>query len=348
MKNSLTTFVCLLLLLLAGCLEIDGQDVFLSYDEENDRIDAMFVHQGLFAEGGNDNDIGTATKDLEEAMASGEFAFWNNWPLSCDPTRNYDAPRNALVKHLDVENGGLFTDPQGVLCGYQFLRINKAKSFIKKINTLFEFAIQAACVTGIRQFNNHKLDADSKENIREFLRGRGKFVTMEKGRIEVQLPLSKKDHKWLKKLIEVELMGNMPGEITRRVVVAQRRKDGISVTDTSTSNANVNIDGTALRREIQRAPTYRFLWDNDVSLERSLDLTTIGFGVAGEDQLHITKAKSGLYHEALLLTIRDAKFKVEDGLPDQELTRRFEDFRTRDARLPKKLAEKRAAKDKRE
>jgi hypothetical protein len=344
MKNLPTAFALLLLLFLGGCLEIDGQDVFLRYDEENDRIDAMLVYRGMFAEGGSGGDaLETSTKDLEKAMETGEFIFWNNWPLSCDPARKYDAARNALVKHLDVENGGLFTDPHGVLCGYQFIRITKAKFFIRKVNTLLEIAMQAACLTGIPQFQNRKLDADSKENIREFLRGRGKFLTLEKGRIEVQLPLSKQDHIWLKKAIEDHFMDNMPGEITRRAIVEQRRKDGISVTDTSSSDATVNIEGATLRKEIERAPTYRFFWDNDFSIQRSLELTTIGLGVAGEDELHITKAKGGLYHEALLLKLRDDKFKIEDGLPDQELVRRFEDFRTREAKLPKKLAAKRGS-----
>lgn len=343
MKNLPTAFALVLLLFLGGCLETDGQDVIFRYDEENDRIDTMFVYRGLFAEGGEDgNPLESCTKDLEQAMASGEFMFWNNWPLKCDPSRKYDATRDALIKHLDVENGGLFTGPDGVLCGYQFIRVNKAKSFIKKLNMLLEVALQAACLTGIPQFDNRKLDDDSKDNIREFLRGRGKFLTIEKARIELQLPLSKNDHAWLKKAIEDHFMDNMPGEITRRAIVEQRRKDGVSVTDTSSGDATVNIEGATLRKEIERAPTYRFFWDNEFSMQRTLDLTTIGLGVAGEDELHIKKAKEGLYHEALLLKLRDDEFKIEDGLPDQELIRRFEDFRTRDAKLPKKLAEKRA------
>lgn len=341
-----TTFALLLLLVLGGCLETDGQDVYLRYDEENDRIDAMFIYRGLFAEGGADGQdpIPSCIKDLTDAMETGEFMFWNNWPLKCDPSRSYDAPRNALLKHIEVENGGLFTGPDGVLCGYQFIRVNKAKSFIKKVNTLIELGLQAATLAPIARLDNHKLDADTKDNIREFLRGRNKVLTLEKGRIEVKLPLSKKDHAWMKKAIEDHFMDNMPGEITQRAIVEKRRKDGVSNTDTSSGDAVVNIEGSEIRKEVSRAPSYRFFWDNEISFVRSEDLTTIGIGVAGDDELHITKARDGLYHKAMLEELRKDKerFQIEDGLPQQEFERRFADFRTREAKLPKKLAAKRA------
>jgi len=338
--------VALLLSLLAflgGCLEIDGQDVHIRFDAENDRIDAMLVYRGVFAEGGNGSStdpLDKAIKDLEEARQSGEFVFWNNWPLSCNPSRDYDAPRNALLKHIEVENGGLFTDPKGELCAYQFVRINKARSFVKKLNTLLEIAVQAA--DGIKRLGNHKLDGDSKENIREFLRSREKMLVIEDGRIELRLPFSAKDHRWFKKMIEDHFLDNMPNEITRREAIAKRRKDGGSVTDTTHNNETVAIDGAQMRKAIERAPSYRFFWDNDISIQRTTELTTLGLGVTGSDELHIHKARAGLYNEALLERLNDDdKKQVEIGLPDQELTRRFDDFRTRAAKLPELLAKKR-------
>lgn len=344
MKKQCNWLVLSLLLLLGGCLEIDGQDVYVRYDQENDRIDAMFVYRGLFAEGGggsSSDPMVKAIKDLTQAQESGEFVFWNNWPLSCDPSREYKAPRKALVAHLEVENGGLFTDPQGMLCAYQFVRVNKAKSFVKKLNSLIEIAMQASFVTGIPRANNYKLDDDSKENLREFLRSREKMITIEKGRIEARLPLSARDHRWLKGIIEKHFFDNMPSEVTRREAVAQRRKDGRAATDTTYADEAVSIEGTELRKEIARAPSMRFFWDNDITFQRTQELTTIGLGVAGDDEIHVTKAKDGMYDAALMTKLREDEFKIEDGLPDQELARRFESFRARDAKLPEKLAEKR-------
>ena len=101
------------------------------------------------------------------------------------------------------------------------------------------------------------------------------------------------------------------------------------------------IEGSALRKEIARAPTFRFFWDNDISIERTLEVTTIGLGVAGAEEIQVKKASAGLYHDAFLMKLRADKFQIEDGLPAQELFRRFNEFQARDAKLPQKLAAKR-------
>jgi len=128
---------------------------------------------------------------------------------------------------------------------------------------------------------------------------------------------------------------------SRREVIARRRKDGQSATDTTHTKETVSIEGAALKMAIARAPSYRFFWDNDITFQRTQELTTMALGTAGEDQIEIKKTAGGRYHEAFLLKLRDDKFQIEDGLPDQELTRRFDDFLTREAKLPKKLAAKR-------
>ncbi|MCB9879274.1 MAG: hypothetical protein H6835_16890 [Planctomycetes bacterium] len=338
----------LLLLLLAalpGCLEFDGQEVTLRYDAANDRIDAMFVYRGLFAESGNgssDRPLDKALKDLDKAFARGEFAFWCNWPLRVDPSADLTGPRQALLAHVLVENGGLFTDPTGVLCAYQFVRIERAKAFVQSLNTMLELALKAATVTDIGLFDGkHQLDDDTEELLTDFLRSRGKLLELEQGRITLRLPFSAKDHAWFKAGIEDHFLDNMPGELIRRRATAARRKNGQDVTDTSAAEASVSIDGPELREAITQAPSYRFFWDNEISIVRELELTTLGIGVAGADELRVVKRPDGFYHDALLQKLRERGDEIEDGVPDQELTRRFAEFLTRDARLPTELAAKR-------
>lgn len=338
----------LLLILLAalpGCLEFDGQEVTLRYDAEHDRIDAMFVYRGLFAESGqgsSDQPLDKALKDLDKALARGEFAFWNNWPLRVNPSADLTGPRKALLDHIVVENGGLFTDPTGTLCGYQFVRIEKAKAFVQQLNTMLELALKAATVTDIGLFDGkHQLDEETDELLTEFLRGRGKLLEFEQGRITLRLPFSAKDHAWFKAGIEDHFLDNMPADMIRRRATEARRKNGQDVTDTSAAEASVSIDGPELRDAITRAPSYRFFWDNDISIVRELELTTLGIGVAGADELRVVKRPDGFYHDGLMKKLRERGDKIEDGVPDQELTRRFADFLTRDAKLPVELAAKR-------
>ncbi len=338
------TCVALLFLLftLVGCLEIDAQDVTIRFDEEADRIDLHVVYRGLFAEGGNGSDrdpLGKAVKDLALARETGEVAFWCNWPLAFDLTRDYPAPVKAMLAHMDVENGALFTDPQGVLCGQQFVRVRDAKAFVKKLNTVVELWAQAQLLTGTTGHGGkHAWDADTKELVREFLRSGEKMLVVEAGRLEVRLPFSAKDHAWFKDQIEQHFMNNMPREIVRRLGVAERRAGGGDPGDTQVLDAAVQVAGSQLRNELRRSSSSRFFWDNDWSITREMELTRIGLGVFGSKELRIKKSADGLYHAALQTRLRADGVAIEDGLPEQELERRFDAFGTRDAELPPKLA----------
>jgi hypothetical protein len=343
MKKLLLPALVLLPLVLAGCLELDGQEVTIRYDAEADRIDVLLVYRGLFAEGGqgsSSDPLDKAMKDLADARETGEFVFWNNWPLSVDLSRDIKPPMKALADHVDVENGDLFTDPQGVLCAYQFVRIRDAKAFVQKVNLLLEVALQTGFSgEGLRgSEGRHTLDDDTRELVRDFLRSGEKLFVLEPGRVELRLPFSQQDHAWVKAQLEDHFMDNMPREIVRRRSVAERRAAGGAVADTTASEATVNVPGEALRADIARAPSFRFFWDNDLSILRELELTTIGIGVAGQEQLRVDRAMGGLYHDALLKKLRADGVEIEDGLPDQELTRRFEQFRGREANLPPKVA----------
>ena len=329
MKSHSKALLLALLLLLTSCLEIDGQDIYVQVDEENDRIDAMIVYRGMFAEAssGNANPVEKAINDLKEAQESGVFTFWNNWPFTFDPIRDYGIAGNALLEHLDVENGGLFTTPKGVLCGYQFLRVNNAKSFIQKLNLLVEASVQAEFVRDRKGANPpRQFDEETQDNVREFLRAGKKFIALKNGRIVFFLPTSDADHQWLKLQLEESLLEGFQRDLAR------------STKEAELATPSKPIE---LRDVLSRAPSFRFFWDNPFSFQRAENLTTIGLGVAAADELHVQKRMEGLYEDAYLQRLRAEKFQIEDGLPDPELGRRFADFRSRKAKLPPKLAQKR-------
>jgi hypothetical protein len=347
MKTVLRAFAFTPLLLLHGCLEVDGQQITIRYDQAADRIDVHVVHRGLFAEGaggGERDPLAKAVKDLADVRAGGEVVFWSNWPLTLDLTRDHPAPVQALLAHVDVENGTLFTDAQGVLCGHQFVRVRAARAFVQKANTLLELAVQQQLLVGTRGHGGiHAWDADTKDSVREFLRGGGKVLAIEPGRVELRLPLSAKDHAWFKHQVEQVLLANLPREIVRREGVAARREGGGDPLDTEVAEAAVALRGERLRNAVERAPSCRFFWDNEVSFVREPELTRVALGVGGEPELRLVKASDGLYHRALLDKLRADGEAIEEGLPDAELERRFAAFRERDAVLPPKVAELRKA-----
>lgn len=341
MLRCLRLFVVAWLALLAGCLEFDAQEITIRHDPKADRIDMLFVYRGLFVESGNgssDKPVEKALKDLEKVLQNGEFLFWCNWPFGIDPTGDQKPPVAALLAHVDVENGALFTDPKGVLCGYQFVRIREAKAFVEKLNTMLELAAQAGLAAGI---DGHRLDGDTRELLREFQRGGEKMLVVEPGRIALQLPCSTKDHRWLKQQFEQRFLDNAPREMGRRVGVAKLRASGEDSTVTNVQQQSVELTGDQLKDSLRQSASFRFFWDNDFTIARSQELTTIGLGTAGDPELRIQKASDGLYHDSLHKALRERGDRIEEGLPDQELDRRFEAFRGRDAVLPAMLAEKR-------
>lgn len=345
MTKTLTALL-FVLFALTGCLEFDGQDITIRYDEAKDRIDIHVVYRGLFAEGGNGSDrdpLGKALKDVAETRQTGEVAFWCNWPFTFDLTREYPAPLRAMLAHVDVENGALFTDPQGTLCATQFVRIREAKTFVQQLNTALELWAQAQLLGGTSGAGGkHSWDSDTKELVREFLRSGEKLLVVEPGRLELRLPLSAKDHLWFRGQFEQLFLDNMPREMVRRVGVAEQRANNTDPTSTSVGNAAVSIGGEHLEKEVQRAASFRFFWDNEIGYMREPELTRIAFGIKGQQELLVRKAVDGLYHPALLDKLREDGEKIEDGLPEQELARRFEAFRGRDAVLPPKVAALRA------
>lgn len=343
MYRTLRLAALLCLLTLSGCLEFDAQDITLRYDAKADRIDMLVVYRGLFVENGSgktSDPYQNAFSDLDEVMARGNSFFWCNWPFQIDLVRP-NTPGHALTPYVDVENGGLFTDPKGVLCGYQFVRIRDVKEFLGKLNTMLELGAQAAVVGGIR---GQKLDSDTRELLTEFLRSGEKMVRIEQGRIELRLPCSPKDFRMLLGLLESYALTNMPSDMARAAATAKRRAGGGDTVDTSVQGVELALGEAELREGLGKTAGWRFFWDNEFTIERGEELQVVGLGTKGKQELAVHKASNGYYCDNFLKKVRERGDKVEDGVPDQELVRRFEAFVGRDAVLPPELKELREKK----
>ncbi|MFO1077189.1 MAG: hypothetical protein U1E73_05630 [Planctomycetota bacterium] len=330
----LAIFLCLFVF--GGCLEFDAQDITMRYDPKADRIDMLVVYRGLFVEhgsGATDDPYKNAFADLDKVLERGNSYFWCNWPFVIDLVKA-GTPGAALTPYVDVENGGLFTDPKGVLCGYQFVRIRDVKEFLGKLNTMLELAMQAAVVGGVR---GQKLDSDTRELVTEFLRSGEKMLRVEEGRIELRVPCSPKDFRTLLGQVESYTLSNMPDDILRTAATARRRAGGGEPADTSLQGVEVALGQAELRESLGKAAGWRFFWDNEFTIERGEELQVIGLGSKGSKELVVKKSSDGFYCDNLLVKLRERGDKIEDGMPDQELTRRFEAFRGRDAVLPPDL-----------
>ena len=172
--------------------------------------------------------------------------------------------------------------------------------------------------------------------------GARKLLVVGEGRFELRLPFSDRDNRWLKQeLLREVFLDSAGAEVSRRDAVEARRKLGGSVTNTKDEDGELPDSSKALAKALTSTPALRFLWDNDVSILREQGLTTIRLGVLGDKSLRLHKAPGGLYHHELRDALRERGDRIEDGVPTQELERRFQAFRGREAKLPPQLAAKR-------
>jgi hypothetical protein len=333
------------LLLLASCLEFDAQAITIRYDEAADRIDVHLVYRGVYAEG-DGRAVDEAIRQIEEIRRDGTFALWQNWPFKITIPGEHTLPMQALLAHVDVENGGFFTDPTDTLCAHQYVRIRDAKAFVQQLNSLLDVWVATQLTTGAEVGKEtHRWDADTRDFVREFARSGEHLLAVSKGRIELRLPLSGKDHAWLRGVTFEALAEAAAKDAVRRDVVGQRRADGGSTTEVGIVDAATTVwTKRAAAERIPATAPMRFLADNDWSMTREPERTRIALGVAGQRDLVLTKAADGLYHPTLLVALREEKVAIEDNVPDQELARRFQAFTERAAVLPPGVAAMRAGK----
>ena len=343
--RSIGRLLGLLLLLLGGaCLEVDGQELAVRVDPANDRIDLLLVHRGLFAaarSGVDGEPVPRALRDLDAAVETGRIVLWHDRLLSFDPCAVHPPAIARLLAQVDVENGGLFTDPRGVLCAYQFVRVRDARRFVGALDELLALALADAMRDGLDLGDGrHRFDDDSRRLLATQRRDGERLLRLEPGRLELQLPLSARDHAWAKAQLAKLLLRQLPYDLVARHELAHGEGAPRSAA-AGEPLGGLTLPAAAMPELLAAAASVRFFVENDVAVVRSPGLTSfvVGSGEAGELVLH--KPPHGVRDEALPTALRARGTAIEAGVPDAELRRRFAAFGEREAVLPPMLAARR-------
>ena len=344
-KRSIGRWLALLLALLASaCLEVDGQDLVLRVDPANDRIDVLLVHRGLFAaarSGVDGEPLPRALRDLDAVADTGRLVLWHDRLLALDPSAEHTATIAGLLAHVDVENGGLFTDPHGVLCACQFVRIRDARRFVGALEALLDRALADAMRDGLDLGDGrHRFDDDSRQRLADRRRHGERLLRVEPGRLELRLPLSPRDHAWAKAQLAKLLLRQLPYDLVARHALASGDATQRSVAACEPL-AGHTLPAAALPELLAQTASLRFFVANDVAVVRSPGHTAfvVGSGESGDLVLH--KPAHGVHDEELTAALRARGTAIEAGVPDAELVRRFAAFGEREAVLPPALAERR-------
>ena len=144
MRASRIVFLSFLLglVLLSGCVVLDGQRISWFYDEAKDELQILLDYDGVHDSGSNKH--GKADEQLRKFVENGEVMFLD-WPWHFSPAdlrteaqkkdaSEFDKKMARLLAIPKVEVIGFYREPSGRMGATQRIVIPHAKDFIKKVN----------------------------------------------------------------------------------------------------------------------------------------------------------------------------------------------------------------------
>ena len=314
------------LLLLTACLEFEQQELHLRYDAAADRMDVLFVYRGLYAAESNPMPIrdarsptDKALSDLEKVREHGAFAFKSPMNFRVDPVE--EAEKDWVSKHLDVEYGGLFTDPKGRLCGYQFVRIRDFGAFLPRFAKEHQELLFSMFSPAVDAENGWPEPV--RKAFARYVEQGDPVITADGCCFEVRLPIREQDH-----------------APVQRYVLGDPAKAPVAVGDAAPASSErqpvSSVRRVTRRKDVGAEPAAAK--PNELTVRREGDVTIVRYGTPGAAQMRVDVA-CGEGDTKLLDVLREHGEPIEAGVPDQALLRRLVEFGARDAVLPPGLAE---------
>lgn len=312
----------LLPLLLASCLEFEQQELHLRYDAEKDRMDVLLVYRGLYAGDGNPlpgangkSPIEQAMSDLQKVREHGAFAFRSSGNFRVDPVEEFGS--DWVRRHIDVEYGGLFTDPLGRLCGYQFVRVRDFRAFVPRFakeHRELLFSLFGPAVNAEKGWPKPALQAFAS-----YVEQGSPVITADGCCFEVRLPIREQDHDLVRRYVLGD-PAEEPGDAAPAVPEKQPAAGPQRVTRRKGGGA----------RPASARP-------NALTVRRAGKVTVVRYGTPGAATMRVD-VPCGKGDTRFLDELREREEPIEAGVPDQALLRRFAEFGKRDAVLPAALA----------
>ena len=319
LRQSLLRVAWLLPLVLASCLEFEQQELHLRYDADQDRMDVLLVYRGLYAAKSNPMQvqdgkslIDEAFSDLEKAREHGAFAFQSPMNFRVDPVE--EAEEDWVRRHIDVEHGGLFTDPKGRLCGYQFVRVRDFRAFLPKFDEAQRMLLFSLFGPAVDAENGWPEAATQR--FADYIEQGNALIKADGCCFEARLPIREQDHAPVKRFV----IGDSE----------QKPADAAPAQQPAAGPRPVKRGRSGAAPPPSPSP-------NPLTVRRDGDVTIVRYGTPGSAAMRVD-VQCGKGDTELLDELRRLDEAIEVGVPDQALLRRFAEFGKRDAVLPPALA----------
>ena len=305
MPSRLSAVLFAFLLPVAGCLEVESSEVRVVADRQNDRLDIMIVSRGVWSSARSDDEL---AKDLAQLRKCREVAAV---PVPGAGVIDFMAADDdadsrrwrELVPFLEIEAGAFFTDEQGRLSFYQFLRVHRPRQFAAVCSRMARTGMLA----------EKKLSAATRVLLEQAANEDWPVVIIDGAGFRFRRPLADEDHR----AERAEFAREIERSIDREAKEAEREHG---------------------KPQPSKLPAQvRTLLDNDVAIVRRKGVTEYVIGTQGSDVCdYVLRGKA--YEDNLMKAFTAAEPRppaVTQALIDQQ----FAAFHTREARMPPAFAE---------
>ena len=290
------------LLVVPACLEVESMEVRAVADSKNDRLDIMIVSRGVWSSARNDREIASDLAKLRQCREVAAVPVPGGGVL--DFTREADdavdgARWRELLPFLDIEAGAFFTDEQGRLSFYQFLRVHRPKEFAAACSRLARTAMLAE--KNLSPATRALLEMAAKEE--------WPVVIIDGAGFCYRRPLADEDHR----AERAEWVRNLERSFERDSKDAEREEAK------------------------PRPGIVRTLLDNDVAIVRRAGVTEYVIGTQGSEACNYVLP--GKAYEENLMKAFTADEPRPPAVTQAMIDKQFAAFQTREARMPKPFAE---------
>ncbi|HZN39557.1 MAG TPA: hypothetical protein VFD82_12185 [Planctomycetota bacterium] len=301
MPTRLSAVLFAFLLPVAGCLEVESMEVRVVADSKNDRLDIMIVSRGVWSSAKSDSELASDLAKLRKCRevaavpvpgmgvmdftAQDDDADWQRW--------------RELIPFLDIEAGAFFTDEQGRLSFYQFLRVHRPK----------EFAAACSRIARTAMLAEKKISAATRALLEKAANEEWPVVIIDGAGFGFRRPLADEDHRTER----AELARDVERSLDREAKRAERE-------------------------EGKPEPSLlRSLFDNDLAIVRRAGVTEYLIGTQGSEVCDYVMP--GKAYEDNLMKAFTADEPRPPAVTQAIIDKQFAAFHAREARLPPAFAE---------
>ena len=294
------------LLVVPACLEVESMEVRVVADSKNDRLDIMIVSRGVWSSARTDSELASDLATLRKCreVAAVPVPGLGIMDFTTPPDDGADAARcRELVPFLDIEAGAFFTDEQGRLSFYQFLRVHRPKEFAAACSRLARTAMLAG----------KNVSAATRALLEKAANEEWPVVVIDGAGFCFRRPLADEDHR----AERAEFAREIERSLDREARQAEREN----------------------RAQPRKLPSMlRSLFDNDAAIVRRAGVTEYLIGTQGSEVCdYVAQGKT---YEDNLMTAFTKDEPRPPAVTQAIIDKQFAAFHAREARMPPAFAER--------